>query len=56
MLERKIIFLFSIFIYLFFSFLDQVFLHSPGCPGTHHVDQADLKFTESLPLPPECSD
>jgi hypothetical protein len=26
-----------------------------GCPGTHFVEQADLKFKEiCLPLPPEC--
>ena len=26
-------------------------LHSPGCPRTHYVDQAGLKFTEThLPL------
>jgi hypothetical protein len=42
---------------LFFGFLvlvlvlrDKVSLYSPGCPGTHSVDQA------GLPLPPECWD
>jgi hypothetical protein len=28
-------------------FRDRVSLYSPGCPGTHFVDQAVLKFTES---------
>jgi hypothetical protein len=33
--------------FFFFFFLvsqDRVFLCSPGCPGTHSVDQADLKL------------
>jgi hypothetical protein len=25
-------------------FRDRVSLYSPGCPGTHFVDQADLKL------------
>jgi hypothetical protein len=25
-------------------FRDRVSLHSPGCPGTHSVDHAGLKF------------
>jgi hypothetical protein len=29
---------------LFFFFLRQVFLCSPGCPGTHSVDQAGLEL------------
>jgi hypothetical protein len=31
---------------------------SPGCPGTHYVEQADLKVTKiHLPMPPpECWD
>ena len=33
--------------------LKQSHLCSPGWPGTHHVDQAGLKLTEShLPFPP----
>jgi hypothetical protein len=37
-------------------FQDRVSLCSPGCPGTHSVDQAGLELTEiHLPLPPECS-
>jgi hypothetical protein len=31
--------------------------HSPGCPGTHFVDQAGLKLTETrFSLPPKCWD
>jgi hypothetical protein len=30
--------------FLFFFFRDRVSLYSPGCPGTHSVDQAGLKF------------
>ena len=38
---RQIIF----FIYLFFWFFrDRVSLYSPGCPGTHFVDQAGLEL------------
>jgi hypothetical protein len=38
---------------LFFIFRDRVSLCSPGCPGTHSVDQAGLELTEMhLPLPP----
>jgi hypothetical protein len=29
---------------------------SPGCPGTHSVDQAGLELRNPLPLPPECWD
>jgi hypothetical protein len=29
---------------LFFFFLDRVSLCSPGCPGTHSVDQAGLEL------------
>lgn len=40
-----------------FLFLDRVLLHSPGCPGTHCVDQANLELSEiCLILPPECWD
>jgi hypothetical protein len=38
----------SIFFYLllllFWFFRDRVSLYSPGCPGTHSVDQAGLKI------------
>jgi hypothetical protein len=30
-------------LFLFFVFQDRVFLYSPGCPGTHSVDQVGLK-------------
>jgi hypothetical protein len=46
--------LFALFLFLFW---DGVSLHGPGYPGTHYVDQADLKLTEiCLLLPPECWD
>jgi hypothetical protein len=32
----------------FFFFLDRVSLCSPGCPGTHFVDQAGLKLRNPL--------
>jgi len=32
----------------YFFFSDRVSLSSPGCPGTHSVDQADLELTEIL--------
>jgi hypothetical protein len=36
---------YCIFKLLFFSFLrDRVSLYSPGCPGTHSVDQVGLKI------------
>jgi hypothetical protein len=36
-------FYFLLFIYLF-GFWDRVSLYSPGCPGTHFVDQAGLEL------------
>jgi hypothetical protein len=36
--------LFIIILFLFLFFLDRVSLCSPGCPGTHSVDQAGLKL------------
>jgi hypothetical protein len=32
------------FIYLFIFYQDRVSLCSPGCPGTHSVNQAGLKL------------
>jgi hypothetical protein len=32
------------FCFLFLFFPDRVSLYSPGCPGTHFVDQAGLKL------------
>jgi hypothetical protein len=32
------------FLFLFLFFRDRVSLCSPGCPGTHFVDQADLEL------------
>jgi hypothetical protein len=37
--------LFCLFVFVFvFVFRDRVFLYSPGCPGTHSVDQAGLEL------------
>jgi hypothetical protein len=33
---------FFFFCFLFFVFQDRVSLYSPGCPGTHSIDQAVL--------------
>ena len=33
-----------LFIYLFGFFQDRVSLCSPGCPGTHFLDQDDLEL------------
>ena len=42
-----IVFIILIFIfYLFFFFLDRVSLCSPGCPGTHTVDQDGLELRD----------
>jgi hypothetical protein len=35
---------FFLFLNLFFGFWDRVSLCSPGCPGTHFVDQAGLEL------------
>ena len=37
-------FFFVLFCFLFFVFLDRVSLYSPGCPGTHFVDQSGLEL------------
>jgi hypothetical protein len=34
----------SFFFFLFFFFRDRVSLYSPGCPGTHFVDQSGLEL------------
>jgi hypothetical protein len=45
------------FCFLFFFFQDRVSLCSPGCPGTHFVDQAGFElrnppaFASSSPVP-----
>jgi hypothetical protein len=33
-----------LFVCLFLFFQDRVSLYSPGCPGTHYVDQAGLEL------------
>jgi hypothetical protein len=35
---------FRFFFFFFFVFQDRVSLYSPGCPGTHFVDQAGLEL------------
>jgi hypothetical protein len=35
-------FVFFVFCFVCLFFRDRVFLCSPGCPGTHFVDQAGL--------------
>jgi hypothetical protein len=35
---------FVLFVCLFVCFRDRVSLYSPGCPGTHFVDQGDLEL------------
>jgi hypothetical protein len=46
MLFSFLFFSFLFFSFLFFSFFfpDRVSLYSPGCPGTHFVDQAGLEL------------
>jgi hypothetical protein len=34
----------KIFFFFFLVFQDRVSLYSPGCPGTHFVDQAGLEL------------
>jgi hypothetical protein len=36
------------FFFFLFSFRDRVSLYSPGCPGTHFVDQAGLELRNLL--------
>jgi hypothetical protein len=38
---------FFLFFFFFFFFQDRVSLYSPGCPGTHFVDQAGLELRNS---------
>jgi hypothetical protein len=35
---------YSFFFFFFFFFGDRVSLYSPGCPGTHLIDQAGLEI------------
>jgi hypothetical protein len=37
-------FSFFFFFFSFFFFWDRVSLYTPGCPGTHSVDQADIQL------------
>jgi hypothetical protein len=38
------VFSFLFFVFFVFVFQDRVSLYSPGCPGTHFVDQAGLEL------------
>jgi hypothetical protein len=40
----SLVFLFFLGFFCFFVFRDRVSLCSPGCPGTHFVDQAGLEL------------
>jgi hypothetical protein len=53
-LPYRIVLVLSGFLLLLFGFVfqDKVFLCSPGCPGTHSVDQASLELED---LPPSAS-
>jgi hypothetical protein len=44
------------FVFWFLVFQDKVSLYSPGCPGTHFVDQVASNSEICLPLPPKCWD
>jgi hypothetical protein len=39
-----VLFCFVLFCFVLLVFQDRVSLYSPGCPGTHFVDQADLEL------------
>jgi hypothetical protein len=47
MSKYKILAMFFCFVLFCFCFLETGFLCSPGCPGTHAVDQAGLKLRNS---------
>jgi hypothetical protein len=42
--HSSVLFLNFVFCLFVFVFQDRVSLYSPGCPGTHFVDQAGLKL------------
>jgi hypothetical protein len=44
MVSYSFLFLFFVCLFVCFVFEDRVSLCSPGCPGTHFVDQADLEL------------
>ena len=47
-LNSLISFFFFFFFVVVVVFQDRVSLHSPGCPGTHFVDQAGLELRNPL--------
>jgi hypothetical protein len=42
--KHQILWFFLFFVFCFFFSRDRVSLYSPGCPGTHSVDQAGLEL------------
>jgi hypothetical protein len=42
-----VLFCFVLFCFVLLVFRDRVSLYSPGCPGTHFVDQAGLELRNS---------
>jgi hypothetical protein len=52
----KVVFFLFVCLFVFVFFHDRVSLCSPGCPGTHSVDQAGLKLRDVSDLPPKCWD
>jgi hypothetical protein len=43
----------TVFCFFFFEFFQT---GSPGCPGTHSVDQAGLELRNPLPVKMDCQD
>jgi hypothetical protein len=43
-MKTSFLFCFVLFCFVFVFFQDRVSLYSPGCPGTHSVDQAGLEL------------
>jgi hypothetical protein len=43
-LYKPFFFVCLFFVFLLLVFRDRVSLYSPGCPGTHFVDQAGLEL------------
>jgi hypothetical protein len=54
-MHAKMLFSFCLFVcfFWFLVFRDRVSLYSPGCPGTHFVDQAGLEL-RNLPDSASC--
>jgi hypothetical protein len=51
------VFVLFCFVFVFVSFYQHsVSLYSPGCPGTHSIDQDGLNSEIGMSLPPKCWD